>query len=289
MKYLAAVALLAACTDAPDGLDLVGTPVHDDQVVSREDAPTAVGGTQEYFLLRPDNRVALPPYVAEADGRNFEVADQDGTKVTVHALDDGVSPLTIRGTDGQVMDEISLRAKHVDHVAVAPRTYEQYPYSDAPLYGPRARIAVNLFDVHGTPLVDTSMELSLPGSDRLGWDELYVPVTAGATALSVTAGDHPAIDLPIEVATTADSIALLGTAPSIPAQGEATVCFEATHGGRPVFGLQWEFAVDNRTADSPLLAPDCVAVATDKTSGTVTVVATVAGAFTMVSLPVMAR
>lgn len=287
----------------PRGLDFIGNRLVGELLLSGP-RPTAVGGTQTIALEydRGDGvDVALDlPFTADDDGGlGVRVDSVSGSQVTVRGAGSRSNYLRILDSDGLLMDRKELTGAVLDRIELVTADFENVP-SDKPLaFAPGLRrIGIALYgDVQrsGGPrserLVDTSMQVSLAGAERKEWDTYELDASPGTLAMSVTAGDKPAAQLDLLIAEQADSLAVLGPAPStIMPNSSTTVCFEAVVAGRYLAGLTWTFVIDGETTvqGDDTLMRNCISVTTEKTSGTVSVEAKAGGQTTTLALSVSA-
>lgn len=295
------------CSDlTPTGLDFVGNHLVGDILLSGPRA-TAIGGTQQVALEydRGDGvDVALDlAFTADDDGGiGVRVDSTSGSQVTVRGAGSRTNYLRILDADGLLMDRKELTGAALESIELVSADFESIPADMELAFAPGTRkLGVALYGQVQTSggsrserLVDTSMQLGLAGSTRKTWDTLEVEATLGTTALSVTAGDKPAATIDVVVVDTADSVSPIQPAPStIPANGSASICFQATSNGRYIAGLTWTYSIDGQlqTKTDGALTRNCVSVSTTKTSGTVNVQATAGGQSTAMALSVgtMAR
>lgn len=293
-------------SSTPGGLQFVGDSLADDLLASGP-APTAIGGTQDIDLQyqRSDGTFTDLdlPYQADDDGGlGVRVDHTTGSVVTVRGVASRSNYLRILdASSGALFDRKMITGAAIDSIALIPTDFEMIPDGAELAWATgdqQLGVALTGAVQESTGpteerLIDTSMQLSLPGADRVAWDTLHLPAaTAGTYAVAVTAGDRPATSLPLVIADHADAVTAIEPPGGIPPQGSAEVCFEATTGGRYLVGLAWTFAVDGvaQPSGGDLLG-NCAMVSTEKTSGTVTVQATAGGQSTTVTLAVgaMAR
>lgn len=290
------------CSDTtPGGLDFIGNHLVGELLLSGP-RPTAIGGTQAIALEydRGDGvDIALDlPFTADDDGGiGVRVDSISGSQVIVRGAGSRSNYLRILDEDGLLMDRKQLTGAALDRIELVTADFESVP-SDKPLAfaaGMRTFGVALYGDVQTSAgprsdrLIDTSMQLSLPGADRKAWDTLELDAVVGTATLVVTAGDKPTANLDVVVVDHADTVAVMQPAPStIPANGSTSVCFEANAAGRYVAGLTWTFVVDGETKvqGDDALQRNCVAVATRKTSGTVSIQATAGGQTTAMALAV---
>jgi hypothetical protein len=274
----------------PDGLSFIGDAIHDGQIfVPQDNHPTAVGGTQDFSIDLPDGHPLDLPYTAEVGGTAVALVGQHGTTVTVRGIASGYAELKIRDAGGLLMDETQVQAVPVDSISIAPASWESYGNENFVVAPDHGTLALQI------GAVDTAMQATFFDGQRavldshfVTWDEVEVPSTPGALTVSVTAGDHAPIELPVTVVSGADAVAALDPNPaSIGPRGAATLCFEATNASRPVMGLTWQFTVDGVATDGSPIPVNCVGFTTTKSSGTVSVTATAGGAAATVTIPVM--
>ena len=290
------------CSDlTPGGLDFIGNRLVGELLLSGP-RPTAIGGTQAVALEydRGDGvDVALDlPFTADDDGGiGVRVDSISGSQVIVRGAGSRSNYLRILDSDGLLMDRKELTGAALKRIELVTADFESVP-ADKPLAfaAGRRTFGVALYgDVQTSAgsrserLIDTSMDLALAGAERKAWDTLELDATVGTTTLAVTASDKPAASLDVVVVDHADTVAVMQPAPStIAANGSASVCFEANAAGRYVAGLTWTFVVDGDTKvqGEDALQRNCVAVTTQKTSGTVSIQASAGGQTTAMALTV---
>jgi hypothetical protein len=290
------------CSDlTPTGLEFIGNGLYGELLLSGP-RPTAIGGTQAIALQyeRADGvDIALDvPFSADDDGGlGVKVDAISGSQVVVRGAGSRSNYLRILDSDGLLMDRKELTGAAVDTIALVPEGLEKVPADKLLAFAPGAReFGVAIYgDVQTSTgprsqrLIDTSMELSLAGATREGWDALQINAVVGTSTLSVTAGDKPAANLDFVVVDHADSVAVMQPAPSTIAPNQSSsVCFEAITAGRYVAGLTWTYVVDGATTtkDDGDLQRNCISVSTQKTTGTVSVQATAGGQTTAMALTV---
>lgn len=285
----------------PGGLDFIGNRLVGELLLSGP-RPTAIGGTQAVALEydRGDGiDVALDlPFTADDDGGiGVRVDSISGSQVIVRGAGSRSNYLRILDGDGLLMDRKELTGAALKRIELVTADYESVP-ADKPLAfaaGLRT-LGVALYgDVQTSSgprsdrLIDTSMQLALAGAERKAWDTLELNATVGTSTLSVTAGDKPAATLDVVVVDHADSVAVMQPAPStIAPNGSASVCFQANAAGRYIAGLTWTFVVDGVTTvkDDESLQRNCIAIMTQKSTGTVSIEASAGGQSTAMAVTV---
>nr|MBA3541609.1 hypothetical protein [Deltaproteobacteria bacterium] len=134
-------------------------------------------------------------------------------------------------------------------------------------------------------LVDTAMQLALPGAVRRTWDTLELEATVGTYALAVTAGDRPAATIDLTVVDHADAITV-NAYDAVEVNRSTLICFSAHNAARYVAGLAWSFGTDNgEVDDTGGLFPNCATFRPD-TLGPATLIASAGGQQVTVSLTV---
>jgi hypothetical protein len=291
------------CSDlTPHGLDFIGNHLVGELLLSGP-RPTAIGGTQAVALQydRGDGvDIALDlPFTADDDGGlGVKVDATSGSQVVVRGAGSRSNYLRILDQDGLLMDRKELTGAALDTIALVTEDFESVPdgMQLAFAQGPRT-FGVALYGNVQTStgpqsqrLVDTSMDLQLAGAERKAWDTLSINATVGTSALAVTAGDKPALNVDFVVVDHADSVAPIQPAPStIMTNGSASICFAATAANRYVAGLTWTYVIDGtdtQTKGDGTLDRNCVSVSTTRTSGTVTVQASAGGQTTAMALTI---
>src|SRR5689334_11765192 len=196
------------CSDVtPTGLDFIGNRLIGELLLSGP-RPTAIGGTQAVALEydRGDGvDVALDlPFSADDDGGIGVRVDRiSGSQVIVRGAGSRSNYLRILDSDGLLMDRKELTGAALDTIGLVPADFESVPADKLLAFAPGEReFGVALFGSVQTSsgprnerLIDTSMQLSLAGSQRKSWDTLAVNATLGTTTVSVTAGDKPAANI----------------------------------------------------------------------------------------------
>jgi hypothetical protein len=288
----------------PNGLHFIGDALVDDVLLSGP-VPTAVGGTQNVKLEYDRGNgslVALDiPFTADDDGGIGVTVDHiTGAFVVVKGAGSRTNYLRILDADdGTLFDRKQLTGAAVTTIQLVTADFERVPVGKNLAWATgRQNIGVALFgDVQtgsgpeSQRLVDTSMALTLAGSERVEWDIVRLPnATVGTSALQVTAGDKPAANVDIVVADHADSLAALTPPTTIPANGSQEVCFMAQAQGRYLAGLVWTYDVDGTTVTKGNgtndITRNCIVATTTKTTGSVIVKATAGGQTAMATLSV---
>ena len=292
------------CSPAtPSGLHFIGTPTAD-QIFLDGPGPTAIGGTQEISLeYDRANSEGLPldlPYRADDDGgAGVRVVSQSAATVTVQGAGSRSNYLRIVDAEtDELFDRYELTGAAVTEVALIGTELEKVPAGMELVWGPGDQtVGVALRgDVQqpGGPekmrLVDTSLELALPGSTRAGWDLLRLSTaTAGTSTISVTTGGTD-LALPLTIVAGADAIEVQTDQDYVPPGGSLLVCFTPKNQGRYVYGLTWRFNLDGvaTTQGKDALARNCINVDAPSDAGgtTIAVVAAAGGAQANVSLTV---
>lgn len=287
----------------PYGLHFLGSSLVDDVVLAGP-VPTAIGGTQDVGLAYDPGTgimVALDlPFEAVDDGGGgVTVARQTGSVVTVRGAGSRTNYLRVLdASDGRLFDRKQLTGAAIDTIELVATDGETVP-AGQPLAWATGdqQLGVALYgqvqESSGPTserLVDTSMQLVLPGAEHVAWDTLHLPgASAGSYAISVTAGDRPAASIELVVVDHADAVAAISPAPTTAVtNGTTQVCFAATAATRFVVGFAWAFVVDGTAQAGDPLEPNCVLVSTKKTSGTLDVAATAGGRSATVTLTVSA-
>jgi hypothetical protein len=282
--------------ETQNGLLFVGTVVAGEPLSATfGPVATAIGGTQEIELRYDPGDGYVPlalPYDADDDGGLGVAIDQtDGAVVSVRGVGSRANYLRIldRST-GALFDRHELAGAAVTSVYLVGTEYERVPSVDTELVWATGdqEIGVALggeVQENNAPvmerLADTSMQLSMPGGERTGWDTLRVADAAvGIRQLGVTAGDKPPTTLDVEFVAGATSI-IVDEDPSPLAPGATgAVCFAAMNGDRYVYGLTWQFDVDGvaSTKGKGDVTRNCVTVTADAHgSGAIQVTAAAGG------------
>lgn len=285
------------CSNAtPRGLHFIGVTMADELLSGNGPAATAIGGTQEVALEydRGDGvRVAMNlAYDADDDGGlGVGVVGHSGSVVTVKGARSRSNYLRIIDpATGELYDRYTVTGAALKQMRIVGTEFESLPSNrpDIVFATGDQEIGVALVgDVQensGTTaerIVDTSMVLDLPGSIRTSWDSVRIAnAVVGIYPLRVTAGDKPAAALPIEVVATADAISVIGAQPTVPANSHGTVCFQATHNSRYIYGLTWTFHTNGMTrvnGKSDILR-NCISVSSEgMASGSIPVTAAAGG------------
>jgi hypothetical protein len=280
------------CSDTtPTGLQFIGNRLYD-VLVESGPHPTAVGGTQ-VITLQGDGLTA--DYIADDDGGlGVQVAGRNGFDLTMWGVASRSNYLRILDSDGLLMDRKELTGAVLDRVELVPSLWESVPADRSLAFfaGDRT-LGIALYgDVQhdsgpaSERIVDAKMKVALTGAQRVAWDAVEANLTPGTYPLVVTAGDDASFALDVVVVDHADSVSVQPGQPTTVNNDDYTfVCFEALSGGRYVAQASWSYAIDGEPA-IPSIEPNCVGAITDKTSGTVTVDATAAGASTSITLSV---
>lgn len=307
-RLLASLLLVAACTGGeransgqcpagetcspktPNGLHFIGNQLADDLNLVGP-SPTAIGGTQDIALQydRGDGiLVALDlPFTADdMGGAGVKVVSTSGSVVSVQGQGSFTNYLRILdASDGTLFDRKQLTGAALDTIELLPLNLERIPaHAQLAFAAGDFDLAIGLYgqvqESSGPVeerLVDSTMTLDLPGATPKAWDTLHLAsATPGTRTLMVTAGDKPAAPIDVVVVSAADTVAPLDSPASLQTNVTADVCFTATANGRTVVGLPWTFTVDG-VAGLAGIEPNCAAVKTTKTTGTVTIVGAAGG------------
>ena len=245
----------------PNGLHFFGDALVDDILLSGP-VPTAIGGTQNVKLEYDRGNGQLVPldlaYTADDDGAiGVKVDHVTGAFVVVKGTGSRTNYLRILDADdGTLFDRKQLTGAALKTIQVVTADFERVPVGKNLAWGTGLQhIGVALYgDVQtgsgpeSQRLVDTSMALTLAGSERVAWDIVRIPnATVGTATLQVTAGDKPAANVDVVIADHADSLAAIAPPLSIPPNGSQEVCFMAQAQGRYLAGLVWMYDVDGTT------------------------------------------
>lgn len=293
------------CSPAtPYGLHFIGNAMADEVFQSGPSA-TAIGGTQDIQLeYEKANglRYALDlPWAADDDGAlGVRVLEQSGSTVTVGGQRSRKNYLRIVNPNTlELYDRYEVAGAAISDVQLVGTEAEVVPYGMDLVWAPGdQRIGVALYgevqegsDPEIQRIVDSSMALSLAGSERTSWDELRLRnATVGVHPLTVEAGEIAPRTFDLEVVAGADEIVAQGTgAPSLLPNSSQSLCFTARSGARYIYGLTWQFTVDGQatTHGKQDLRRNCVTVDTAG-PGTVAVSATAGGRTLALTIPVTA-
>jgi hypothetical protein len=247
----------------PYGLHFIGNPMADEIFLSGPSA-TAIGGTQEIELEyeRANGlRYSLDlPWEADDDGAlGVRVLEQSGSVVTVGGQRSRKNYLRIVNPGSQELyDRYEIAGAAISDIQLIGTEAEVVPSGAELVWAPGdQRIGIALLgevqdgsDNETQRIVDSSMALSLSGSERTHWDELRLPnATVGLHALTIEAGDIAPRNFDVEVVAGADAITVIGGAvPTVHPNGSTTVCFQARNANRYVYGLTWQFNVDGEAS-----------------------------------------
>lgn len=254
------------CSSAtPYGLHFIGNPMADELFLSGPSA-TAIGGTQEIELEyeRTDGlRYSLDlPWAADDDGAlGVRVLEEAGSVVTVGGQRSRKNYLRIVNPgSGELYDRYEIAGAAISDIQLIGTETEVVPQGAPLVWAPGdQKIGIALFgevqdgsDPEIQRIVDSSMALSLSGSERTAWDELRLPnATIGVHALTIEAGEAAARTFDVEVVAGADAITVIGDAvPTVHPTGSTTVCFQARNANRYVYGLTWQFNVDGEASNN---------------------------------------
>lgn len=280
------------CSPAtPYGLEFVPPALFDDFLVA-SDTQIAVGGTMQIDLddAADGQPLDLPFTADDGGGPAVRVASTAASAVTLRGAAVGGNEIRIvDASDATLFDRKPFAASAIDHVSITRARFEKTSTNDLAYAIGTANVGIMLAASNGTRLVDTSLTVT-GATPSSSWDTVDVPAPApGTYSFSVTAGGLPAVDFDIVAVDHADSIVAIDPPASVaPGQYGAEVCFGAISGSHSVVGLSWQMTVDGAAVTPDLLFPDCGVVTTNKTSGTVNIVATAGGVSTTLVLPVAA-
>ncbi len=278
----------------PYGLHFIGTPFIDEYFISGP-SPTAIGGTQEIELEyeRANGlRYSLDlPWAADDDGAlGVRVLEQHGNTVTVGGQRSRKNYLRIVDPNTlELYDRYEVAGAAIGEIRLIGTEAEDVPPGADIVWAPGdQRIGIALFGEVQTGtgpkderIVDTSMDLSLAGSQRTAWDELRLPnATVGSHVLTIGAGELAARTMNVEIVAGADTITLLRPqTPTLMPNRSQTVCFQAQRAGAYVYGLTWQFDVNGQitTSGKSALRRNCVTVDTVGVGSSVAIVASAGG------------
>lgn len=279
----------------PYGLHFIGNPMADEIFLSGPSA-TAIGGTQEIDLEyeRANGlRYSLDlPWAADDDGAlGVRVLEQSGSTVTVGGQRSRKNYLRIVNPNTEELyDRYEIAGAAISDIRLIGTEAEVVPQGAELVWAPGdQRIGIALFgevqdgsDAEIQRIVDSSMSLSLAGSERTHWDELRLSnATIGVHPLTIEAGDVAPRSLDVEIVANADAITVIGGAvPTVHPNGSTTICFQAKNAGRYIYGLTWQFNVDGEasTGGKQSAMRNCVSVRAEVgQSGTIPVSAAAGG------------
>lgn len=290
------------CSPAtPYGLHFIGNPMADEIFLSGPSA-TAIGGTQDIDLEyeRANGlRYALDlPWMADDDGAlGVRVLEQQGARVTVGGQRSRANYLRIVDPSTlELYDRYEIAGAAITDMHPIGTEAEVVPAGAELVWAPGdQKIGIGLFGEVQTDngpeiqrIVDSSMVLSLAGSQRTAWDELRLPnATVGVHPLTIEAGDVAPRTFDLEVVGNADQIAPIGEA-VLARNTTSTLCFQATNAGRYIYGLTWQFSVDGQavTHGKQDARRNCVAIETGVGTTAVPVTVTAAGRSLSLDVPV---
>lgn len=274
----------------PNGLHFIGNQLSDDLNLVGP-SPTAIGGSQEVAIQydRGDGiLIALDlPFTADDDGgQGVKVTGTSGSVVTITGEGSRSNYLRILDADdGTLFDRKMLTGAALDTIEVLPMNLERVPaHADLAWAAGDFDIAVALWgqvqESSGPTeerLVDNTMNLGYQYGQATAWDSLHVTAApVGTQPLTITAGDKPTLDVDIVVVDAADQVVPLDSPDHLQTNVPGDVCFSALSGTRTIVGLPWTFTVDGVPAQSDL-EPNCVRITTNRTSGTIPIVASAGG------------
>ncbi|MFN0251607.1 MAG: hypothetical protein ACKV2T_32325 [Kofleriaceae bacterium] len=247
----------------PYGLHFIGNAMADEFFLSGPSA-TAIGGTQEIELeYERLNGLRYPldlPWSADDDGAlGVRVLEQSGNTVTVGGQRSRRNYLRIIDPDtAELYDRYEIAGAAISDIRLIGTETEVVPQGAELVWAPGdQRVGIALFgevqDGSGPEIqriVDSSMGLSLVGSQRTAWDELRLPnATIGVHSLTIEAGDVVPRTFDLEIVASADALIVLGGgAPTVQPNSSTNVCFQASNAGRYIYGLTWQFNVDGEAS-----------------------------------------
>jgi hypothetical protein len=280
------------CSDlTPRGLSFHGNGVVNDITWSGPRA-TAIGGTQVVRLEYDDgDGFDSPldiPYTADDDGGlGVRIEGMTGENLTIRGVASRKNYIRVMDSDGLLMDRKELSGAALERMELVAGDYESVPEDTLLAFVPGQRkLGIALYgDVQtangseSQRIIDTSMQLTLPGSQRTAWDTVQADVVVGTYPLEVVAGNKPAATLDVVVVDGVDTISQLGIDSTIPPNQSRSFCFQARNAGRYVAGLTWTFNVDavEKTQGDGMINRNCVSVTTTKVTGSVALQASAGG------------
>ena len=280
--------------NTPYGLHFIGNPMADEIFLSGPSA-TAIGGTQEIQLEYERGnglRYSLDlPWAADDDGAlGVRVLDQSGSVVTVGGQRSRKNYLRIIDPNTEELyDRYEIAGAAISDMHLIGIEAEVVPQGADLVWAPGdQKIGIALFgevqdgnDPEIQRIVDSSMALSLSGSERTGWDQLRLPnATIGVHALTIEAGDTAPRTVDVEVVAGADTISVIGgEAPTVQPNSSTTVCFQALNANRYIYGLTWQFNVGGEasTGGKQQAMRNCVHVDAEVGQTSIPVVASAGG------------
>ncbi len=286
------------CSPAtPDGLLFVGrNPT--DQIALSGPLATVIGGTQDVELEFNDATLGAfdLAYTAKVDaptGVNIDATS--GSTVTVTGTGTDANYVRIVDPNGELYDRKQMTGASIDTVSLVPAAVETIPSgmdisfatsNEKFVVALTGRVEDSVLGEIEERLIDDSMQLTLAGSLRVGWDAFTMPsATAGVYSLAVSSGDYSGPPLDLVIVDHIDALAAQPDAPGSIAQNESViVCFTASSSGRYVAGLDWAFTVNDQAVTA--FGNNCANVYTAAASGTLTVKASVAGMSAQTTLAV---
>lgn len=217
----------------------------------------------------------------------MKIESTAGENVTLRGVASRTNYLRIMDSAGELMDRKELAGAALNRMELVTGSWETIPTGRLVAFAAGEReIGVALYgDVQTSNgpasqrIVDSSMQLTFPGSLRTAWDTFEIDAVIGTYPLEVTAGNKPAATLDVVVVDGADAIARIGADMTIKPNLSYSICFEATNAGRYVAGLQWTFAIDGVTKvqSDGVVNRNCAVVSTTKTTGAVALQASAGG------------
>ncbi len=277
------------CSPAtPNGLLFVGRNPSDEIALSGPLA-TVIGGTQDVQLEFNDATLGAfdLAYTAVVDApTGVNIDTTSGSTVTITGTGTDANYVRIVDPSGELYDRKQMTGASIDTVALVPAGPETIPTgmdvsfatsNEKFVVALTGRVEDSVLGEIEERLVDDSMQLTLAGSLRVGWDAFSMPgAGAGVYSLGVSSGDYSGQPLDLVIVDHIDSLTVQPDAPTTVAQNESVVvCFTASSSGRYVAGLDWEFTVDGQAVSA--FGNNCADVSTTSTSGSLTVKASVAG------------
>ncbi|MCE9575340.1 MAG: hypothetical protein K8W52_19470 [Deltaproteobacteria bacterium] len=260
------------CSPAtPDGLSFVGATFGDDWLVLDPALKiTAVGGTQDVTI----NGIGSLPFSIAISTGALTADAPIGAALRLHGVAAGDPLLRIVDPATRALyDRVTIHAAAIAQISITPATDQLVDQSErvALLRGSGVDLVARLTDAAGNRLVDQRMTIA-GASTRASWDTVHIAsVPATEVALTITAGDRPALVATLPVVEGIDTlIAATPLTTEPPAAGDSVlVCFDGHAAGATVIGLTFSLSATGADTTAPVFG-NCVSV-TRATAGRVTV------------------
>jgi hypothetical protein len=277
------------CSDqTPDGLAFEG-PTLGGAFLDASVKPVAVGGTETVLVTDAATGDGIyAPFTASFSSAALRVATIGSSRVTVAGVADGDAKLRLDDADGLLLDQVTMSARVLDHVALAATEAHLDPQTTGEVVwsGGHAYLTVELMAADGTRLVDDGTAIDVPGANPDGWDSFDVTAPSGGLHAQVTAAGQ-SFDATLDTiddasaATTGAEVLIHDDEGHTTGYSYQFVCFHAHVSDTvEIIAVPWQISVTGPAhvdgGIGALIGENCTSLAIDA-AGSVTVTGTAPG------------